>query len=233
MNDKDSQGQSEQGRIEELTRIVLRPLASPLPLAFFAFGVGTLLQSSLQLGLIPQEENFGIALILGSLVFPAMLLATVFAFLSRETMAATVLGLVSFTWLSVGVVKFATYPTPTSGAVGVLQLVIALVLVMMAAGSFSAKVLLAAVFALAAVRYGLNGFYELTASVGVQITSGIVGCLLGLVAFYGGLAFGLEDFRQQAVLPIGRGGEAYQAFQGGVSDQVGPVESETGVRKQL
>ena len=45
--DKDSQR-----GIEGFTRIVLRPLASPLPLGFFAFGIGSVLQSAFQLGLI-------------------------------------------------------------------------------------------------------------------------------------------------------------------------------------
>jgi uncharacterized protein len=44
-----------QRRIEAMTRVVLRPLASPLPLAFFAFGVGSLLLGCAQLGIIPES----------------------------------------------------------------------------------------------------------------------------------------------------------------------------------
>ena len=46
-----------QREIEDVTRVVLRPLASPLPLAFLAFGVGSAMQSALQLGLIPPERG--------------------------------------------------------------------------------------------------------------------------------------------------------------------------------
>ncbi len=33
----------DQRRVEEITRVILRPLASPMPMAFFAFGVGSVL----------------------------------------------------------------------------------------------------------------------------------------------------------------------------------------------
>ncbi len=76
----------DQRKDEEITRIVLRPLASPLPLAFFAFGVGSILQSAFQFGVIPQDESRSLAIILGGIIFPSMLLAAIFAFLSRETL---------------------------------------------------------------------------------------------------------------------------------------------------
>src|SRR5215208_6720001 len=82
--------------VENTTRIVLRPLASPLPLAFFAFGVGSLMTSGLQLGLIPQQESRELALIFGAFVFPPMLLCAVLSFFGREPLGATALGLISF-----------------------------------------------------------------------------------------------------------------------------------------
>lgn len=81
---------------EDFTRIFLRPLASPIPLGFFAFGVGSFVQSGLQLGWIPQSEGQSLALVIGAFVAPAELLAAIVAFLTRETLGATVLGLFSF-----------------------------------------------------------------------------------------------------------------------------------------
>jgi hypothetical protein len=50
--------QDPQKKIEGMSRIVLRPLARPLPLAFFAFGgAGSLMLSGLQLGLIPASTS--------------------------------------------------------------------------------------------------------------------------------------------------------------------------------
>ncbi len=48
---------------------------------------------------------------------------------------------------------------------------------------------------------------------------------------YAGLAFGLEDAEHKTILPLGRRGEAAEAFEGDLSEQVGPIEA--GVRKQF
>jgi succinate-acetate transporter protein len=80
-----------QRRVEDATRVVLRPMASPLPLAFFAFGVGSLMLSAAQLGVIPKQESRDLALVLGAFAFPPMLLAAVLAFFARETLGATAL----------------------------------------------------------------------------------------------------------------------------------------------
>ncbi len=74
----------------------------------------------------------------------------------------------------------------------------------------------------------MNGLYEMTGAPGFETTSGVVGCAIAAIALYGGLALGLEDLQGKAILPIGR-----RAFEGDLGEQVGPVESEAGVRKQL
>ncbi len=89
------------------------------------------------------------------------------------------------------------------------------------------------VILLAFFRYGLNGLYELTASGSAQVASGVIGCVIFLFSLYGGLALGLEDAQHRIVLPFGRRGEARRAFEGDLGEQVGPVETEAGVRKQL
>jgi len=73
-----SENQDRQREIEDVTRVVLRPLASPLPLAFLAFGVGSAIQSALQLGLIPQSESANLALVFGALAFPPLIRAAIF-----------------------------------------------------------------------------------------------------------------------------------------------------------
>ncbi len=80
----------DQRRVEEITRIVLRPLASPLPLAFFTFGVGSILQSAFQFGVVPPDESRNMALILGGIIFPSMFLAAVFAFSAFFLLSASV-----------------------------------------------------------------------------------------------------------------------------------------------
>lgn len=161
--------------MEGVTRIVPRPMASPLPLAFLSFGVGSGLQSGLQFGLVPRDEIPNVALLFGGVVFPAMLLAGILAFLARETLGATLLGLLSFSWLGTALVSIASFPDATSAALGVFSVVLAVVLLFVGTVGVLGKPLLSVVVALASVRYGLNGVYELTASGGIQTASGVVG----------------------------------------------------------
>jgi succinate-acetate transporter protein len=121
----------------------------------------------------------------------------------------------------------------TSPTIGFLYLSIALILVLLAAVGVLGKPLLATVMFMAFFRYGLSGIYELTSSAGVQTVSGIIGCLIFALSLYGGLALALEDVQHRTVLPFGRRGEARNALEGSLSDQVGPVGKEAGVRKQL
>lgn len=93
--------------------------------------------------------------------------------------------------------------------------------------------MLAAVIVLAALRYGLDSVYELTGVVPLEISSGILGLVIFIFALYGGLALGLEDVKHRTVLPFGRRGEARNAIEGDLADQIGPIEDEAGVRKQL
>ena len=103
--------QTPQKKLEGMTRIVLRPLASPLPLAFFAFGAGSLMLSGLQLGLVPTSETRSVAIVQAAFVFPPMALASVLAFLSRETLGATIMALISASWLANGLIDLSTPPT--------------------------------------------------------------------------------------------------------------------------
>ncbi len=226
-------GQSPQQKIEERTRIVLRPLASPLPLAFFAFGVGSLMLSAQQFGLVPDSETRVLALILGLFVFPLQAVAAVFSFLARETLGATALGLISGSWLAGSAIMYTSPPGATAASYGIFEILIAVLLLLLGVIGLQGKPLISVVILFASFRYGLNGLYELTAAAWTQPISGAAGCLIFVFALYGGLALGLEDAQHRTVLPLGRRGEALDALEGDLSDQVGPIEKEGGVRKQL
>lgn len=222
-----------QPRVEDVTRVVLRPIASPLPLGFFAFGIGSVLQSALQFGLIPQVDIQNLALLFGAFVFPLEILAALLAYFARESVGATILSIIAFSWLGTAVVTYASAPDPTSPTVGYLYLSIAVILLLLGAVGVLGKPLLATVMFLAFFRYGLNGIYELTSTAGVQSASGVIGCLIFALSLYGGLALALEDVQHRTVLPFGRRGEARDAIEGDLGDQVGQVGKEAGVRKQL
>ncbi|MGM0348881.1 hypothetical protein [Streptomyces sp. Adlamb9] len=71
-------------RPEALTRIMLRPLASSLPLGFFAFGTGSVLLSAEQLHWVPTAQTASLMLLILVFVVPLELLAGTLAFLARE-----------------------------------------------------------------------------------------------------------------------------------------------------
>jgi succinate-acetate transporter protein len=222
-----------QKKLEGMTRIVLRPLASPLPLAFFAFGAGSLLLSGLQLGLIPTSETRSVALAQAAFVFPPLALSSVLAYLSRETLGATIMALISFSWLANGLIDLTTPPSSTNATQGLLALSLAAILLLVGVSAVLGKPLLGLVIALASARFATTGLYEMAGVTTLQTASGVLGCLIAAIALYGGLALGLEDLQGKTVLPIGRRGAARRAFEGDLGEQVGPVESEAGVRKQL
>lgn len=143
------------------------------------------------------------------------------------------LGIFSFAWLASALVIYLSAPDTTSGALGFFDLSLAAILVTVSMVAVMGKPLLAAVIALASVRFGLNGLYEILGSMAVQTSSGYVGLLIAAISLYGGLAFGIEDVQHRTVLPLGRRGEAERAIEGGIGEQVGPVENEAGIRKQL
>ena len=90
--------------------------------------MGSILQSASQLGGLPPDESRNLALIFGGAIFPSMFLAAIFAFLARETLGATALGLIFFSWLATSLVTYTSAPDPTSAALGVLNLATVLLL---------------------------------------------------------------------------------------------------------
>src|SRR3954470_21059932 len=111
---------SNDGSVERATRIMLRPLANPLPLGFLALGAGTLVVAGLQLGWIAPTEGRSVALILLAFVFPLQFLASVLGYLSRDVVAGTGMGVLAATWLSISLVTVHARPGSTSGALGLL-----------------------------------------------------------------------------------------------------------------
>ena len=81
------------GRMNDApVRIVLRPIANPLPLGFLALAAGTLLVSGLQLDWLAPTQGEDVGLILLAFVFPLQLIACVFGYLGRDVVAGTGMG---------------------------------------------------------------------------------------------------------------------------------------------
>ena len=218
--------------VERAARIVLRPIGNPLPLGFLALAGGTLLVSGQQLGWLQPQEGRQVALILIAFVAPLQLVAAVFGFLARDVVAGTGMGVLTGTWLSIGLIQL-TGQGGTSDPLGLLLLLAAIAMLVPAAAALTGKVVPAAVLLTTAVRFATTGLYELTASGTWKASAGIVGLVLCALALYAALAMALEDAQRQTLLPLGRRRFGAESMTGTLDEQLERIEREAGVREQL
>jgi succinate-acetate transporter protein len=204
------------------TRVVLRPIANPLPLGFLALAGGTLVLSGLQLGWLQPAEGHDVALILLAFVFPLQLVACVFGYLGRDVVAGTGMGLLSGTWLSIALVTLDAPSASTSDALGLFLLLAAVAMAVPASAAATGKLVPAAVLGTTVLRFAVTGIYQLTASGAWEDVAGIVGLVLCAVAVYAALALALEDARHRTLLPVGRrhAGHMGELREAGVREQL-------------
>jgi uncharacterized protein len=220
------------GGNETPVRVVMRPLATPLPLGFLALTVATTVFATVQLGWVPVAQERVAAL--SALVFavPLQLVACVMGFLSRDPVAGTGMGVLAGTWAVTGAATLTAPPGSSSPGLGVVLLVAALCLLVPAVGA-SGKLVAAAVMGLSAVRFAVTGLAEITGAGAWMAVAGWAGIVLGALALYAAAGFELEDIRRRTVLPVGRRGAGATALRGDLRDEVSGVVHEAGVRTQL
>jgi hypothetical protein len=214
-------------------RVVLRPLATPLPLGFLALALSTTAFAALQLGWIPATQGRAVALTAIVATVPLQLLASVIGFLARDPVAGTGMGLLAGTWAVAGFTTLTSPPGTTSGALGVVLVVAGLGMFVPAAVAAVSKAVPAAVMGLAGTRFLVTGIYEITGSAAWKGAAGWVGLVLAAVAFYAALALELEGARERTVLPVGRRGAGAAAMAGHGPLDPGALAGEAGVRPQL
>jgi hypothetical protein len=218
---------------EQHTRIVLRPIGNPLPLGFIGLAGGTTLLSAVQLGwLDPATDGTTVGLALVAFVFPLQLVASIFGFLGRDAVAGTGMGILAGTWLTIGL-STITSGTGPSDALGVLLLVAAAGMAVVAAGATLGKLVAAAVLATTTVRFLVTALAEIAGGAAWMDAAGVVGLVLAAVALYAALAMLIEDVSRQTVLPVGRRGAGRASLERGLHAQVERLEGEAGVREQL
>jgi succinate-acetate transporter protein len=214
------------------TRIMLRPIGSALPLGFFSFGIGMLLLGCSAIGWIPASEQKDVGMLLMSFVFPLELIATIVAFLARDTLGATTLGLFTTSWLALGWADRSSPPGSTSITLGVYLFGFATAAFLLALMSTRGKPFFSVLLGVSVARMVLSGVYEIGGRHEWYKISGGFGIGLAALAMYGGTALGLEDALHRELLPLFRRGGAEQAFEG-YEAQLERLEAEPGVRQQL
>ena len=216
--------------LQAMSRIVLRPIGSPLPLGYFTVAIDNVLVSTLQWGLLPAADHRAVALI----VLPAFVVQAIvgiFAFGARDSIAATMMLSFATTWL-VDTLVFYLDPPGAAAALGIFYVVFAVFIAFMLASALLRRAL-AAVLAVAAPRFLIAGVAEITGNQALAQAGAVLGFLLAAVAMYTAFALLMEDSRGREVLPIGRLGAARQATHGTLADELRNIERAPGVRRTL
>ena len=222
------------GRAENTAaRVVLRPIASPLTLAFLALAVGTFTVAGIELSWIPAGQDRFAGLAVLAFVFPLQAIASIYGFLARDSIAGTGMGLLAGGWLVVGLLTFLDHQGRAIGALGLILLPVATTVLVPATVAAASKPLASLVMAGTSVRFFLTAAYQLSGGAAWKDAAAAEGLLLAVAAVYAGLAFELEDNRLRTVLPTVRRGPGRRAMSGSIADELAAVHREAGVRKQL
>jgi uncharacterized protein len=214
-------------------RVMLRPIASSLPLGFFAFTVGTVLLTALELRWVPIDDTPQLATLVLAFVVPLEALSGLFAFLARDSGAATGLSTLSAAWAATALNLLHGPPGALSLPLAVFLLTLAALMVVMSGASVTGKPLFGLLLLIGACRFALTGVYQAIGNTTVEHAAGWLGVPLAVFALYGGLALLLEESAQRMVLPIGRRGRSRTSLEGTFAHQVHQAEQEPGVRRQL
>jgi len=220
-------------RAEAVTRVVVRPIGSPVGLGLFGLAAGTLVMSGLQLGWVDAAEGRKVGLILLAFPFVAQVLASIWSTLARDGVAATAMGVLALTWLSTGLVLVVSNPGETSDALGMLLLSSAVAMALTSIVTATSKLVLGAVFITAATRFALGGIHQLSGNETWEDAAGLVGLVLFALAVYAAFAAELEDAKGETVLPLGRRMKGRLALDGSLDEQLKHAPNEPGVRAQL
>jgi uncharacterized protein len=230
---QDGNGSARGAELAGVTRIVLRPIGSPLPLGILALVPAGILMGVLQLGGMPVTQTKTVALLMLGFVVPLQLIAAIFCFLARDTVAGTGLALFGGTWLATALALMSGQPGVRSQALGVFLLCVGGTMAVLVSGAAFGKVGPALVLVVGATRFIRTGLYELIGGSGLEHAAAIVGLALAAVALYSAVATEIEDVRGEAKLPIGRRHMAREALEAPFHRQLEGIEQEAGVRQQL
>jgi uncharacterized protein len=211
-------------------RIVLRPIGSPLTIGMSGLAIASLVESGMDLGWVPKSQGVEVGLILISVPFLLQLLASIFSYLARDGPAGAATGVLSTSWLALGLLHIASGSGRPLSSGGLLLISAGGVLAPSAVVVSSTKPLPGSVSCLPR-RFVLAGVYQLSRA---QIWNGVAG-ITGLVACAGALycvvAFELGGQQRRPVLPTLRRGRAALATSDEAAARLDGVNREAGVRQ--
>jgi succinate-acetate transporter protein len=219
-------------QIENITRVVLRPVATPVPLGLLALALGSVLLAAVQLQWVSLQSTPQVALVILVFVVPLQALATILCFPIRDVVMSTGFGLLTASWAATASLLTSGQPGTRNQVLGVLAVAVAVALLVPALGATWSKPAGATVMFVAALRFALTGAYQLGASNTWQTVSAIIGLVLVGTALYAAAAFLLEDARHHRVLPVSRRSTSHYAMSGELGHQLDSLPAEAGVRQE-
>ena len=219
--------------IHPQVRVVVRPYGSAIPLGFFAFGIGMFLYAALDAPWVKATDAHSLGLLLTGFVAPLEIVAAVFAFLARDTVAGATLGLFAGSWFVAGLTTMQAKPGQLDASVGYFLIAFTIVVVLLGSAAVFGKPFIAVLLGVSAVRALLSAIYQLGGGVGWNHVGGWLALGIFCVAMYGGIAFLLEDMLGRTLLPLGRRGGSRQAMEGDLEEQLQGLADEAGVRHTL
>lgn len=193
--------------------------------------IASLVESGVALKWVPESETLQAGLILIAVPFVLQLLASILSYLARDGAAGAATGVLSGTWLALGLSHITASTGRPIAVMGLLMLATAGVLALSAVAITVGKPLPGTVFMLAALRFALSGIYELSGVSVWQSIAGVAGLVVCAGAAYCVLAFELEGQQHRTVLPTLRRGRAELAMSDGAAGQLDGVGREPGVRQ--
>lgn len=193
--------------------------------------IASLVESGVALKWVPESETLQAGLILIAVPFVLQLLASILSYLARDGAAGAATGVLSGTWLALGLSHITASTGRPIAVMGLLMLATAGVLALSAVAITVGKPLPGTVFMLAALRFALSGIYELSGVSVWQSIAGVAGLVVCAGAAYCVLAFELEGQQHRTVLPTLRRGRAELAMSDGPAGQLDGVGREPGVRQ--
>ena len=210
-------------------RIFLRPVGSPLTIGMSGLTIASLVQSGLDLGWIGIGQTHTVGLILLSVPFFLQLIACLFSYLARDGATGATVGVLSASWLALGLVHLHSHPGARSGALALMLIAAGGTILLSAVAVGSNKPLPGLVFALAGSRFIVAGIYELGGGFW-QNLGGVLGLAIVALASYCVLAFELEGQLHRPLLPTFRRGTA-GARPDDLVHQLSGISREPGVRR--
>lgn len=213
--------------------ILLRPIATPLPVGMLALAVGSIVLAGQQLRWVSVDQNHVIALCLFGFVVPLQMISFVFGYLSRDEGTASALATLSGTWFAIALVTNASAPGTRSGGLGLLLIAASGALLVPIAVIASSKPLVASVLLLTGARFLTTGLYQLDLDSTWRSASGVIGVVVAGLAWYSAVAFGLEASSRRSILPTFRVAGQSGPDPSSTNQPLGPVSHDAGVRDRL